>query len=142
MLFDLFKQKSKATAIKTLGQMGEEFAQKEYEKKGYCIVAANEYNKKGKRLGEIDFVAKTNKVLAFVEVKTRSGSTGKFGTAAEAVDIYKQRKLLKAVKLYLNSHQEFSGLQPQIDVCVVEWSEIDRAFKPAIILMNAVEDWN
>ncbi len=126
--------------VKSLGQMGEEFSQREYVKQGYKIVASNEYNKKGKRLGEIDFIAKNKERLAFVEVKTRTSGSVKYGTGAEAVDVYKQAKILKAVKIYLLRHPEFSELKPQIDVAVVEFSEIDKAFKSAIIYMNSVED--
>ena len=92
--------KSQPLKQKTLGQLGEEYAHKEYERLGYKIIAANEYNKKGKRLGEIDFIAKNKSVIIFVEVKTRSSMPGKFGTGAEAVDIFKQHKILKAVKMY------------------------------------------
>lgn len=143
-MLNWLKQKSSKqpvkVVVKSLGQMGEEFAQREYIKQGYEIVAANEYNKKGKRLGEIDFIAKNKQRLAFVEVKTRTAGSSKFGSGAEAVDIYKQTKILKAVKVYLLKHSEFSNLKPQIDVCVVEWHEVDKAFSPAIILVNVVED--
>ena len=64
--------KSKPQKPKTLGQLGEEFAQGKYKKHGYKILTANDYNKKGKRLGEIDFIAKNKDKLVFVEVKTRT----------------------------------------------------------------------
>jgi len=53
-----FKKSSEEEKPKTLGQIGEEIAQEEYKKKGFKIIAKNEYNKKGRRLGEIDFIAK------------------------------------------------------------------------------------
>jgi len=127
---------------KTLGQLGEEKAQEEYRRLGYKIVAANEYNKKGKQLGEIDFIATLKDTICFVEVKTRNIYGNKFGTGAEAVNIYKQQKLLRAVKIYLLGNSEYQKYKPQIDVCVMEYNEFDKSFKPAKILMNAVEDWN
>ena len=142
-MFNWFKSKSsQALKPKTLGQLGEEKAQEEYKKLGYKIVAANEYNKKGKRLGEIDFIAADKNRIVFVEVKTRNSSVNKFGTGAEAVDIYKQRKILRAVKMYFLRNQQHMNLQPQIDVCVMDYNEVDKIFKPAKIIANAVEDWN
>ncbi len=125
-----------------MGQLGEQFAQEEYKKLGYKIIAANEYNKKGKQLGEIDFIAKNNESIIFVEVKTRKDRLGKFGTGAEAVDVYKQRKLLAAVKMYFLRNPAMSELKPRIDVCLMEFGELDKSFKPAKIITNAVEDWN
>ncbi len=137
-MFNLLK--NKAQKPKTLGQIGEETAQEEYKKRGFKIIAANEYNKKGKRLGEIDFIAIDSKSIVFVEVKTRTSGVDKFGKGVEAVDIYKQRKLLAAVKMYFLRNQKYQHLQPQIDVCLMEYSDFDKGFKPAIIIPNAVED--
>lgn len=128
--------------IKTSGQIGEEFAQEEYKKLGYRIIAANEFNRHGKRLGEIDFIAKNKEKIVFVEVKSRSEQSGKYGSGAEAVNVYKQQKLLRAVKMYLLSNPEFQKLMPQIDVCLVKLDEVDKHPLSATIVANAVDDWN
>lgn len=133
------KQKPISTKPKTLGQTGEEFAQGVYKKQGFEIVGTNVFNKKGLRKGEVDFIAKDNSHIVFVEVKTRSGRS-KYGTAEEAVNTFKQIKLLKAVKLYLLQNPKFNDLVPRIDVCVVEYGEFDKTFKCAKIITNAVED--
>lgn len=140
MLTNWFKPKS--LKPKTLGQLGEEFAQKEYQKLGFEIIAANEYNKKGKRLGEIDFIAKNKSEIVFVEVKTRKLGESKFGKGVEAVDRFKQIKILKAVKIYLLRNKGYLELRPQIDVCIVDFDSVDKTFKPVKILMNAVEDFS
>ncbi len=134
--------KPKSAKPKTLGQLGEEQAQLEYKRLGYKIIAANFFNKKGLRLGEIDFIARNNKQLIFVEVKTRSSLAVKFGGGAEAVNKLKQLKILKAVKVFQLANPHYQQLRPQIDVCVMEYSEVDKAFKSAKIIANAVEDWN
>lgn len=142
-MFNFFKSKPvELKKPKTLGQLGEEAAQVEYKIRGYKIIAANFFNPQGLRLGEIDFIAQDGKTIVFVEVKTRNVQTSKFGSAVEAVDVYKQAKLLKAVKLFLNKYPKWSPLRPQIDVCVMEYSEFDKAIKCAKIIANAVEDWN
>ena len=137
-MFNLLKPKS--AKPKTLGQLGEELAQKEYQKQGFQIIAQNEFNKKGLRRGEVDFIAKNSRDIVFVEVKTRTGALGKYGTPEDSVNIFKQRKILAAVKIYLSTNPKYFSLKPRIDVCVVESSEIDKTLKCAKIITNAVED--
>lgn len=141
-MFNWLHKTSEPLKPKTLGQVGEEIAQKEYEKKGFKVIAKNEYNKKGKRLGEIDFIACKKSVLAFVEVKTRQSEKGYFGGPLEAVDYFKQNKILKAVKMFMLQHPEMAELQPQIDVCAIILPDIDKAPQSVKIYMNAVEDFN
>src|SRR4051812_44319708 len=100
---------------KSLGQLGEEFAQEVYKNRGYEIVAANFFNKKGLRKGEIDFIAANKQLVIFVEVKTRHTGPNRFGKGAESVNIFKQIKLLKAVKIFLLQNPKYRELQPQID---------------------------
>lgn len=158
-MFNLFKLKP--AEPKTLGQIGEEIAQEEYKKQGFKIIAKNEYNKKGKRLGEIDFIAAKKDSLIFVEVKTRVKDKGFFGTAIESVDHFKQIKILKAVKIFFIRNRKYLEFKPQIDVCVIKITDfsrlpavssnpfkyealdgIDKIPHSAKILSNAVEDWN
>ncbi len=143
-MFSWFKTKKPQVLEKpkTLGQLGEEFAQKHYTNLGYEILAANFFNKKGLRKGEIDFVAKDKKTLVFVEVKTRKSENSKFGSAAEAVNVYKQRKLLTAVKMYLLQHPDLRSFRPTIEVCEVLYNEFDKSFRCGNIISNAVEDVN
>lgn len=124
----------------TLGAKGEQIAQEEYKRLGFQIIGSNVFNRKGKQLGEIDFIAKREHNLCFVEVKTRQSQQDKYGGALEAVDFYKQAKILRAVKLFLVSHPEFKDYQPQIDVCIVELESLDKKPKSVRILSNAVED--
>lgn len=134
--------KPKPQTPKTLGQIGEEIAQEEYKKKGFRIIAKNEYHHKGKRLGEIDFIAKDKTTLAFVEVKTRKTERGFFGSPLESVNHFKQIKILKAVKLFLLKHQNLAYLRPQIDICTIILPTIDKPPVSVKIYSNAVEDWN
>jgi|ERR1051326_3837277 uncharacterized protein (TIGR00252 family) len=146
---------------KTLGQIGEELAQLEYKRRGYKIVAANFFNKKGLRKGEIDLIACNKENIAFVEVKTRTEKQGWHGTAEEAVNVFKQVKLLKAVKIFLLKHPKYQQFRPQIDVAVIimenpdelepvkeenQWKYLlkvsfDKLSKSVTIIPNAVEDW-
>ncbi len=70
-----------------LGRQGEDAAIKLLEQRGYVILGRNV------RLpgGEIDVIGKDGDVIAFIEVKARSGR--RFGSALAAVDARKRRKL-------------------------------------------------
>ena len=142
MVYMLDWLKKPSGALKTLGQRGEEFAQQDYRQRGYKIIAANEFNKTGKRLGEIDFIAQDRQRIVFVEVKTRTAGVSRFGSGIEAVDGFKQAKILRAVKSYLLSHPQYRGLRPSIDVCQVDYREFDNPQFCAKIIANGVEDWN
>ena len=83
------------TIEKNIGDFGEDLTCSYLEKKGYRILDRN-YNK---RFGEIDIIAMRGQVISFVEVKTRKSSD--FAAAAEAVDFYKQQRIIKASQAYL-----------------------------------------
>ena len=51
------------------------------------------------KIGEIDLIAKTNDIIVFVEVKTRSSDM--FGHPREAVNYYKQKKIRSVALNYL-----------------------------------------
>lgn len=137
-----FGQTNKLNQSIPLGRRGEDWAQEEYKKRGFSIIARNEFNTTGKQLGEIDFIARNKSVLAFVEVKTRSSGADRYGKGVESVNQFKQIKILKAVKLYLHKHSELQQLQPRIDVCAIEVINVDKNQYSVIILENVVEDWN
>jgi putative endonuclease len=78
-----------------LGKTGEDLAVEELERRGYSILARRYRTARG----EIDIVARDGDTIVFVEVKTRV--TGEFGTAAEAVTPWKQKRLVSMGVDYL-----------------------------------------
>jgi putative endonuclease len=82
-------------ARQELGKLGEELAVAELTRRGYAITARRYRT----RCGEIDIVADCGGVLVFVEVKARADA--EFGTAAEAVTPWKQRRLTRMANDYL-----------------------------------------
>ncbi|SHJ05325.1 YraN family protein [Lutispora thermophila] len=78
-----------------LGEKGEKAAAEYLENKGYRIIERN-YKCK---LGEIDIIAADNDTIAFIEVKTRSSDN--FGQPGEAVNYYKQRKIVQTALSYI-----------------------------------------
>jgi putative endonuclease len=81
----------------TLGQAGEDVAAQYLTANGFEILTRNFRT----RLGEIDIIAKAQKTIIFVEVKTRTSIA--FGYPAEYVTRSKQQKLLKAAVYYLHA---------------------------------------
>jgi putative endonuclease len=79
-----------------LGARGEELAVKFLRAKGYAILTRNFRSP----VGEIDIVAREDRTLVFVEVKTRE--TDGFGSAKWAIDHHKRRKVSMAALAYLN----------------------------------------
>jgi len=118
-----------------LGQKGESLVANHYQQLGYKLLERNYIFPRGKQVGEIDLIFQKDNELVFVEVKARSNN--KFGGPFESVDIFKQRKLIKTVKLYLRQHPKFQTSNYRIDVAGVD---IDNRAEPVIILVNAIED--
>jgi len=87
-----------------VGQIGEELAARFLQKEGYRLVAANfktpvGRNRRGAQVtGEIDLIALDADVLCFVEVKTRSSD--EFASPLAAVDLRKQRQIIRAARMY------------------------------------------
>ena len=98
-----------------LGKEGERLAERYLQKKGYKLVERN-YRCTA---GELDLIVLDQRVVVFVEVKTRTGHG--FGTPLEAVEIRKQRKMIRAAQFFLAAR----GLQQRdarFDVVGVSWA--------------------
>jgi putative endonuclease len=96
-----------------VGKAGEEAAVQYLRQHGYRILERN-YRC---RFGEIDLIARDGRMLAFVEVKTRRSQ--KYGPAAAAVTLQKQRHLIKASQAYLIQRKKAAELC-RFDVVTVE----------------------
>lgn len=87
------------------GQTGEQVAADYLKNNGYTILDRNFKNNSGRRLGEIDIIAKdkASNELVFVEVKTRDFA--KYGDTLPEENITrdKLRKLAKIASAYLRA---------------------------------------
>ena len=111
---------------KAIGDKGEDFAAKLYEKSGFTVIKRNYHS----RYGEIDLIAESADTLCFVEVKTRKQTS--FGNPAEAVDLRKRKKLTLTAMKYLGENECFK--QPRFDVVEV-WQQDGK-----IISYNLIEN--
>lgn len=74
------------------------------------------------RAGEIDLIAQDGEYLVFVEVKYRSGDG--MGTAQEAVDIRKQKKVAAAARHYLMRYGYGADTPCRFDVIGINGTKI------------------
>lgn len=85
---------------KKIGTLGEEMAAAVLKSRGYYILRRN-YTCP---YGEIDIIAVKDRVLSFIEVKTRASRV--YGRPIEAVDRRKQRHIKNAARYFLSSSKK------------------------------------
>lgn len=91
---------------KKIGNQGEDIAVRYLQQQGYRILNRNYYS----RYGEIDVICEYNRVIIFVEVKTRRSE--RYGSAEESVTRVKQERLRKTALHYLQQrNQPFKEMQ-------------------------------
>jgi putative endonuclease len=98
-----------------LGKYGESLAKKYLESKNYIPVAENfRYER-----AEVDsiFVDEKEKILVFVEVKTRRSKT--FGEPEESVTEGKQEQIIKSAQGFLMEHPEYDEYGKRFDIVSV-----------------------
>ena len=101
-------------AARLLGRWGEAVAAEDLRRKGWRLVAAGWQC----RFGEIDLIAQKDGVIAFVEVKTRTGASRE--KPIDAVDYRKRQRIVNTAAQYLRSHR---GHPVRFDVMEVYVSE-------------------
>jgi len=100
-------------ARRSLGDAGEAFVARWYERQGYEILDRNWRT----RSGELDLVLAGPRVLVFCEVKPRR--TDGFGAPVEAVTDAKQRRIRALAAEWMTSHAATRGFAVRFDVAGV-----------------------
>ncbi len=95
------------------GVIGERIAAAYLRCKGFSLVERNYRS----RFGEIDVIMRRGDTVLFVEVKTRGKDP--LGTPAEAVDFYKQKRLIKTAEFYI-IERRLGDVDIRFDVVEVE----------------------
>jgi putative endonuclease len=73
---------------------------------------------------ELDLVVRRGRILAFVEVKSKSGDG--FGDPFDMVDAVKIARVRRAAALWLASHPELASLSVRFDVIAVRSGHIEH----------------
>ncbi len=115
------------------GDAGEKIAEKYLLEKGYEIIDRN-YRKP---YGEIDLIAKKDKVLVFIEVKTRDRKHVYNFLPEQSVNRSKTHKIKKVCQVYLLEKHYRPDQEWQIDILAIS---IDMESKKARVrhMENAV----
>ena len=106
---------------KEIGDYGENIAKKFLKKKGLKFIDSN-FKFKNKEI-DLIFSDKKNKIIIFVEVKTRSGRA--FGEPEWAIDNFKQSYVRSAAKVFLMKNEEFENYDSRFDSVSVILSDQD-----------------
>ncbi len=115
----------------TLGNLGEDLAEKYLQENGYKIIVRNYKNK----IGEIDIIAHDDSFLVFIEVKTRTSTYQ--GLPADAVNYRKQKKIIRVAQWYLQE-KKYTG-KWRIDVVSI-LADIMGISPKIELIKNAVID--
>jgi putative endonuclease len=83
------------------------------------------------RFGEIDLIGMDKKTLVFFEIRYRSSS--KFGSAAETVNISKQKKIIRAAEYFLCCHTKYNKHPMRFDVIGINASDEIEWIKGAFL---------
>lgn len=73
---------------------------------------------------ELDLVVRRGRVLAFVEVKSKTGAG--FGDPFEMVDAVKIARIRRAAQLWLAVHPDLAGLDVRFDVLAERAGRIEH----------------
>lgn len=112
------------------GDWGEKQAEAFLLRRGFRIIC-NNYQK---QCGEIDLIAEKDRVLHFIEVKTRTASSiARFGLPQEAVTSSKRRRLAATAMTYLAEFQQEGNISWQMDVISIIYHPQDRKATVSLI---------
>ena len=89
---------------------------------GYEIIDRNYYT----RFGEIDIIARKDKFLVFVEVK--SLPHGDIDTLSYVLNKKKQQKIIKTSKCYLLNHRQYNYEYIRYDVLAIDVPVLDPVY--------------
>jgi len=116
---------------KELGDLGEGIAKKFLKSKGLKFIESN-FKFKNKEI-DLIFCDKKNKIIIFVEVKTRTGK--EYGEPERAINSYKQLNVRQAASVFIMKNDEYEKFDRRFDSVSVfmgndkpEINHIENAF--------------
>lgn len=107
------------------GHAGEEAAAAWLEAEGWSVVGRN-FRWKG---GEVDIVAVSGGILAFVEVKTWDSLGAE--ELERAIGAEKRRRIVETAKIFLSRHREYNDRSVRFDVILVRGGVVVERYPSA-----------
>ena len=77
--------------------------------------------------------------LVFVEVRQRTSTS--YGSAAQSVHIYKQRKLINAARYFLQQNPEFNKYYARFDVITIETNKNNLQWHPCAFSLDSQSEY-
>ena len=99
------------------GNLAELFARIYMRFHGYQILSKNYVTGKGTHAGEVDFIAKLGKTIAFVEVKKRKD----IDSAAYSLTERQKQRVRRGAEAYLKHNPHFQNYDIRFDAVLVEF---------------------
>ena len=93
----------------SLGARGEKAALNYLKSIKYLILEINFCNKSGRRIGEIDIIAKEGNEIVFIEVKTRNNTSHNYVLPEENITSAKLYKLNKIASYYIANKKLYNS---------------------------------
>ena len=88
-------------------------------------------------LGEIDLIAREREILAFIEVKTRTPASDRYGPPQLAITPRKRHQVIRVASYYL-AQKRISGQDCRFDIVAVRYL-IGRDHPEISLIKNAFE---
>ena len=110
---------------KEIGNLGEDISTSFLTSNGYRIIERNYRTK----FGEIDIVAKKNRGIRFIEVKSKESYGNSPFLPEYNITPKKREKLRKLSEFYLSSRKYPNNQEWQIDVIAVSIDKLSGAYK-------------
>ena len=117
------------------GAAAEVRARKHLEERGFETIDTNVFS----RFGEIDIVMIKNDEFVFVEVRQRTSTS--YGSAAQSVHIYKQRKLINSARYFLQQNPEFNKYYARFDVITIESKQNNLQWHPCAFSLDSQSEY-
>lgn len=123
---------------KQMGKLGEDAVKELYERHFFKILVRNFFNRRGKQVGEIDFIAQKNNHIHFVEIKTRTSES--YGSALESITSAKKKRVVAAANYFLALFGQFREFEMHIDVATVQLRQFDKGIERITIYSDVIEE--
>ncbi len=114
------------------GKIAEFFARLLFILKGYTILCKNFKTGNGTNIGEVDFIARKQNLIVFVEVKKRST----LENAAQAISEKQKKRIIRGAELYIKKNKKYHNFDIRFDAVLISFPFYFQHIKNAWMYEN------